>query len=632
MSATPRILGGRYEVGELVGRGGMADVHAGHDTRLGRPVAIKILRSDLARDPSFLQRFRREAQASAGLNHANIVAVYDSGEDTFVEAAGGTVDIPYIVMEFVDGQTLREILNEEKKVSADEACRIMMGVLSALEYSHSKGIVHRDIKPGNVMVTRGGSVKVMDFGIARALADVGATMTSAQAVVGTARYLSPEQAQGQSVDARTDLYSAGCVLFELLTGRAPFVGEPVSLVYQHIGEQPQPPSLYESSVSPALDAVVLHSLAKGRDDRYQSAADFRADVLAARSGQPISAAAQASTVTSADHTEVVDYPTRRAAATAAAADSTAELDSREPSRSHAGWWALAAVTALAAILGIGYVFMHSPSSPEKVTVASVRGMTYEQAAKTLSPDFTVTKREVADNAAENTVIDQDPAGGTEASRRSDVTLTVSTGPDSVKVPNVVGDAVNEAKAALLAAGIDENHIKISPTKKDDTGLDAGIIAESNPKAGASLGTSSDITLYESSGKATVPDLAGKTASEAAQALYKAHLSIDSKDQVTDRPDEVGKVVYVPDAGKKVNNGSSVTVYIGKSPEKTATATVTQPPSSSAAPSSSSAPATSQSPSSSTQSPSPSTSPSSTSPSSTSDGSAMTPSPSQSSSK
>lgn len=259
-------------------------------------------------------------------------------------------------------------------------------------------------------------------------------------------------------------------------------------------------------------------------------------------------------------------------------------------------------------------------------------MTYEQAAKTLSPDFTVTKREVADNAAENTVIDQDPAGGTEASRRSDVTLTVSTGPDSVKVPNVVGDAVNEAKAALLAAGIDENHIKISPTKKDDTGLDAGIIAESNPKAGASLGTSSDITLYESSGKATVPDLEGKTASEAAQALYKAHLSIDSKDQVTDRPDEVGKVVYVPDAGKKVNNGSSVTVYIGKSPEKTATATVTQPPSSSAAPSSSSAPATSQSPSSSTQSPSPSTSPPSTSPSSTSDGSAMTPSPSQSSSK
>lgn len=595
MSTAPRILGGRYEVGELIGRGGMAEVHAGHDTRLGRSVAIKILRSDLARDPSFLQRFRREAQSSAGLNHANIVAVYDSGEDTFVEAGGGTVDIPYIVMEYVDGQTLREILNDEKKLSSDEACRVTMGILSALEYSHSKGIVHRDIKPGNVMVTRGGNVKVMDFGIARALADVGATMTSAQAVVGTARYLSPEQAQGESVDPRTDLYSAGCVLFELLTGRAPFVGEPVSLVYQHIGEQPQPPSLYEHSVSPELDAVVLHSLEKKRDARYQSAGEFRSDVLAARSGQEISAAALASTQAAGDSTEVVNY-TRRGAALAAA-DHTAELDERhEPKRSRGGLWALAVIAALAAILGIGYLFMNPSGATDQVTVTKVEGMTYDQAFSTLSQDFTVERKETSSDQSEGTVVGQDPPGGTKADRNSTVTLTVSTGPDSVKVPDVVGDSVETARQTLISSGIDADRIKVSSEKKDDSGVDSGKVAETNPKAGSTLGASNEITLYPSSGKVTVPDLVGKTQDEATQALYKAHLSISVTYERTDDETKQGKVISVPDQGKKVDNGTAVVVVVGQKPEATVTATPspTSTPSSSSSSSSSSHSSTSSS--------------------------------------
>ncbi len=241
IATPPRIFGGRYEVGDLIGRGGMAEVHLGQDTRLGRTVAIKMLRSDLARDSLFLTRFRREAQSAAGLNHHAIVAVYDFGEDVFFETGGARIEVPYIVMEHIEGHTLRAILDQEGALAPDEAARITMGILSALDYSHTKGIVHRDIKPANVMLTRGGSVKVMDFGIARAMGDAGATMTSAQAVVGTARYFSPEQAQGERVDARSDLYSTGCVLFELLSGRTPFVGEPVSLIYQHITNAPSPP-------------------------------------------------------------------------------------------------------------------------------------------------------------------------------------------------------------------------------------------------------------------------------------------------------------------------------------------------------------------------------------------------------
>src|SRR3954453_9503061 len=272
-TAVPQQLGGRYEIGELLGRGGMAEVHLGHDTRLGRPVAVKMLRPDYARDPSFQARFRREAHSAASLNHPSVVAVYDPGED---EYAGNPV--PYIVMEYVEGSTLRDLLGSGNKLVPERALEIVDGVLAALAYSHQHGTIHRDIKPANVMLTPSGDVKVMDFGIARAIADQSATMTATSAVIGTAQYLSPEQARGEKVDSRSDLYSTGCLLYELLTGRPPFVGDsPVAVAYQHVREQAPRPSSLDAALPPEIDAIVIKSLAKRVEDRYQSAAAMMED-------------------------------------------------------------------------------------------------------------------------------------------------------------------------------------------------------------------------------------------------------------------------------------------------------------------------------------------------------------------
>ena len=284
---TSRRLGDRYELGDTLGRGGMAEVFEGQDLRLNRRVAVKVLRPDLARDPSFQSRFRREAQSAASLNDPNIVAVYDTGEDV-LDGGGEHVMVPYIVMEYVDGHTLRELMSSGRRLLPERSLEIMAGVLSALDYSHAHGIIHRDIKPGNVMLTRSGDVKVMDFGIARAVADAQATMTQGNAVMGTAQYLSPEQARGEVVDARSDLYSAGCLFYELLTGRPPFQGESaVSVAYQHVSETPVPPSQVDPAVPPALDPLVLKSLAKDPADRYQSANEFKADVERAMAGLPV---------------------------------------------------------------------------------------------------------------------------------------------------------------------------------------------------------------------------------------------------------------------------------------------------------------------------------------------------------
>nr|WP_236654583.1 Stk1 family PASTA domain-containing Ser/Thr kinase [Streptacidiphilus anmyonensis] len=316
-----RRLGDRYELGGVLGRGGMAEVHVARDVRLDRVVAIKTLRADMARDSVSQARFRREAQSAASLNHPAIVAVYDTGED-YLDG----ISLPYIVMEYVEGSTLLALTQSGRRLLPERALEMTVGILQALEYSHRSGIVHRDMKPANVMLTRQGMVKVMDFGIARAMGDAGMTMTATSAVIGTAQYLSPEQARGEQVDARTDLYSTGCLLYELLALRPPFVGDsPISVAYQHVQDQPQPPSLFDPQISPDIDAIVMRALVKDREQRYQSADEMRADIERVLSGQTLSIMAQPAP-------QVKPASARAAAQPAPAPAPTAPTPSPRPSR------------------------------------------------------------------------------------------------------------------------------------------------------------------------------------------------------------------------------------------------------------------------------------------------------------
>ena len=368
----PRLVGGRYELGELLGYGGMAEVHRGRDVRLGRDVAIKVLRADLARDPSFLARFRREAQSAAGLNHPSIVSVYDTGEDVGAE---GTTQ-PYIVMEYVEGRTLRDILKAEGRLPARRAMEIVADVAAALDFSHRNGLVHRDVKPANVMITQNGAVKVMDFGIARAVADNAATVTQTANVIGTAQYLSPEQARGESVDARSDVYSTGCLLYELVTGTPPFQGDsPVAVAYQHVRENAPAPSSRVQGLPRALDSIVMKALAKNPQNRYQSAGEMRSDLQRALADQPVSAE---SVMTDAERTQFIAR-TPPPPIVPPAHDPAAD---HEPERRTGLIW-VAIVVALLLVVGAGAFFIWKLSSsnngPAKLTMPSVVGLTVPQA-------------------------------------------------------------------------------------------------------------------------------------------------------------------------------------------------------------------------------------------------------------
>ena len=445
----PRLLGGRYELDGVVGRGGMAEVYRARDIRLDRIVAIKTLRADLARDQIFQARFRREAQSAASLNHPSIVAVYDTGEDM---ATG--LPVPYIVMEFVEGRTVRDLLQDGHRLLPERSLEIIDGVLRALDYSHQAGIVHRDIKPGNVMVTRNGDVKVMDFGIARAMSDAQATMTQTAQVIGTAQYLSPEQARGERVDSRSDLYSTGCLLYELLTGRPPFTGDsPVAIAYQHVRENPIPPSRVDPDVPAWADAIVLKAMAKSPADRYQTAADMRADLQRAASGLPV-AAAPPTRVDMYQGTQRMgaDPMTGRTSAIPPVADY--EYAGAGYDRGRGGghrWipWVLGLVLVLGVVIGVAYYLL---AGGKTTSVPLVDNLPVATAQKDIAlADLRSTVVDQASSSVQKgLVINSNPAQGNNVAANTLVTLYVSTGAAPVAVPNVVGQ--QESPGAIRAPG------------------------------------------------------------------------------------------------------------------------------------------------------------------------------------
>ncbi|WP_268751034.1 Stk1 family PASTA domain-containing Ser/Thr kinase [Curtobacterium oceanosedimentum] len=558
------LLANRYEIGEAIGRGGMATVHVGTDTRLGRKVAVKLLKPSLATDPTFRIRFRQEAQAAARMAHPTIVRVYDAGEETVTEASGAQVQVPYIVMEHVDGRALSDVL-DDGPLDPAEAVRITEGILTALEYSHRAGVVHRDIKPANVMVTHGGQVKVMDFGIARAITDTSATVAQTTSILGTASYFSPEQARGETVDARTDLYSTGVLLFELLTGRPPFVGDsPVAVAYQHVSEQPAAPSTLAPEVSPALDAVTLHALVKDRTRRFQTAADFRTGLQQAAAGKvPVStrtlqqdAAHDASTMLFGVNPRTTSNP---AVAFRELDDDAADhRPQRTQNRPPVAWIWLGIILTAAVIAGV--VFFVANLQPGKapvsssVSVPNVVGATWDSARTELEKRelSAVEVGENSDDVAKDTVIRTEPGSGTNVARKQSIRVVVSLGPEQVAVPDVANQTQDAAEQALKDAGFEVGAIN-SGYSND---VPEGTVVSTDPGSATQLTKGSVVNLTVSNGKVQLPDVTQQPISAANEALANLGLDVVASPTYTC----TGSIVVQQSAPKgDVAQGSTITL-------------------------------------------------------------------------
>jgi len=599
-ATTPQLLGGRYELAELLGYGGMAEVYHGTDTRLGREVAVKVLRNDLARDPSFLARFRREAQSAAALSHPAIVSVYDTGTDT----VDGQVT-PYIVMEYVEGRTLREIVQTEGRLLPRRAVEIVAEVCGALDYSHAAGIVHRDIKPGNVMISRGGAVKVMDFGIARAVA-ASSAMTQTAAVIGTAQYLSPEQARGEHVDARSDVYSTGCLLYELLTGRPPFVGDsPVAVAYQHVREDPVPPSQLDPDLPPDLDAVVLKAMAKNPGNRYATAGAMAEDLDRVAAGRRVVA-----TPVLADERTTVVVPAMGPAATAV------PVLPPPSGRGRGGAYALLALAVLGVFVAAALIAraLLDGGSSGKVAVPRVVGLQQGRAMQVLADaglgvgSVTPVFPKPADLATQpkGSVISQSILDGISVARGTSVSLVVSAGQDLTTVPVVVGQSLQDALANLATARLkagDPPRAVIA-----DLGTVPGTVLAVAPAQGQSVPANTTVTLTVASDQALVPDVRGQDEASAAAALRAAGFTVGNRFERSSDSQAPGTIVTTnPRPGSSAARGAAVDVVVAvtppppppsPSPSPSPAPTVpptTQPPGTSPPPASTSPGATSPAP-------------------------------------
>jgi eukaryotic-like serine/threonine-protein kinase len=543
------VLAGRYQVGEIIGRGGMADVFEGIDLRLGRKIAIKLLKSDLANDENFESRFAQEAQASAKMAHPTIVRIYDAGEEVSTDANGNVRKTPFIVMEYVKGKLLRDLMHE-KKLTLSEAVGYAKGVLTALEYSHKAGVVHRDIKASNIMVTEEGQVKVMDFGIARAISDSSATQAHTSGIVGTAQYFSPEQARGEAVDSRTDLYSTGVVLYEMLAGRPPFKGDTaVSVAYQHVSEKVTPPSTHNPEITPEMDQVVLNALAKDRDERFQTAEEFREHLVAAANGETKqkTSPTKTSTPVAPSQTQVLDAAPTEVIGEIQPEDFFKELGvdfnsntdtsairiqnaSRSDRPSTAVLWGVgsgASVVLIGLIIWLltlgGSLQPLTPPANSGIAVADVSGALFDDGAQTLRDQGLLVLRitEASDEIAVGVIIRTDPPAGTDVPERTTIEVVVSSGKLETTVPNLSGLTEDAARAALESAGLALG--VISPG--NSATVVKGSVIESVPAANERVPGGSVVNLLVSDGQVQVPNVENLSVSEAQRILQAPEVGL-----------------------------------------------------------------------------------------------------------